>query len=278
MSHLDKLKPIMMYMKKLYFLLVVCLAVSCGKDNNDPAPDAGGSDFGKVTSTVIIVNPKINRGSTTTIASGTQREGVTIKAGNLAPVAADATGLAVIRDLPTGSVPLQFSNATLSLNVVQAKELYDMVVSYTANGTAEIIPAVRYPIGGTVIRVKPGDNLANAVSTDGAIVFMEPGTYDGDVQINAEGVLLFGSWDIKEGSLSVINGNLTIKGGNARMRGVTVTGMVTVNANGYAAAFCEFNNANITGNSVSLLRNIFSGTSVTVPSSSAVLLDNENIP
>jgi hypothetical protein len=78
--------------------------------------------------------------------------------------------------------------------------------------------------------------------------------------------------------LSTINGDLTVKGGNARMRGVTVSGTVTVNANGYSAAFCEFNNADITGNSVSLLRNVFSGSSVTVPSSSAVLLDNVNIP
>jgi len=62
------------------------------------------------------------------------------------------------------------------------------------------------------------------------------------------------------------------------MRGVTVSGIVTVNANGYSAAFCTFNNADITGNSVSLIRNIFTGTNVTVPSSSAVLLDNVGIP
>lgn len=266
-------------MRKLLFLLIVCLVFSCGKnDDNDPTPDAAGSDFGKVTSAVVIVNPKINEGSTTTIASGTQREGVSIKAGNLAAVATDATGLAVIKDLAIGTVPVAFSNGTINLNVVQPKELYDMVVSYTANGTSEIIGAVRYPLGGTMVNVKPGDNLATAVSTDGAIVLMAPGTYDGDLEITAEGVLLFGSWDTKDGSLSVINGNLTVKGGNVRMRGVTVAETITVNANGFSAAFCAFNNANITGNTVSLLRNKFSGNSVTVPSSSAVLLDNENIP
>lgn len=271
-------KPNTLNMRGFTFLLLACLILfSCGKDDNDPAPDAGGSDFGKVTSSVVIVNPKINQGSTTTIAPGTQREGVSIKAGNLSPVTTDATGLAIIKDLPTGAVPFQFPKGTVDLNVVQAKELYDLVISYSANGAAEIIPAVRYPIGGTVIRVKPGDNLATAV-TDGAIVFMEPGIYNGDLQINAEGVLLFGSWDTKDGSVSVINGNLAIKGGNARMRGVTVTGTITVNANGFSAAFCEFNNASITGNSVSLLRNVFTGTNVTVPSSSAVLIDNENIP
>lgn len=265
-------------MKKILLLLVVCLAFSCGKDDDEPAPDAGGSDFGKVTSAVVIVNPKINQGSTTTIASGTQREGVSVKAGNLSPVSTDATGLAVIKDLPTGSIPVAFSNGSIDLNVVQAKELYDMVVSYTANGTTEIIEAVRYPLGGTIVNVKPGDDLAAAVSTDGAIVFMAPGIYDGDLQITSEGVLLFGTWDTKDGSLSVINGSLTVKGGNVRMRGVTVKQTITVNANGFSAAFCAFNNASITGNTVSLLRNVFSGSNVTVPSSSAVLLDNENIP
>jgi len=266
------------FVRKSLFVSIVVLACSCGKDDPEPNPDAGGSDFGKVTSTVVIVNPKINEGSTTTVASGTQREGVNVKAGDLAAVNTDATGLAVIKNLPTGVVPVLFPTGTVDLNVVQEKELYDMVVSYTANGTAEIIGAVRYPIGGTVVRVKPGDNLADAVSTDGAIVFMAPGVYEGDLEITAEGVLLFGSWDAKDGSLSTINGNLTVKGGNVRMRGVTVAETITVNANGFSAAFCEFKNANITGNTVSLLRNSFTGTNVTVPSSSAVLLDNENIP
>lgn len=265
-------------MRTLLILSFAVFALSCGKDDPKPNPDAAGTDFGKITSAVVIVNPKINEGSSTTVASGTERSGVSIKAGDLSPVTTDATGLAVIKNLPTGTVPVLFPNETIDLTVVQEKELYDMVVSYTANGTTEIIGAIRYPLGGTVVRVKPGDNLANAVSTDGAIVFMEPGIYEGDLEITAEGVLLFGTWDSKEGSVSAINGNLVVKGGNVRMRGVTVAETITVNANGFSAAFCEFNNASITGNTVSLIRNIFSGTSVTVPSSSAVLLDNENIP
>lgn len=265
-------------MRRLLVLSLAVFAFACGKDDPEPNPDAAGTDFGKITSAVVIVNPKINEGSTTSVVSGTQREGVSIKAGSLSPVVTDATGLAVIKNLPVGTVPVAFPNTTIDLSVAQEKELYDMVVSYTADGTSEIVGAIRYPLGGTVVTVKPGDDLAKAVSTDGAIVFMEPGIYEGDLEITAEGVLLFGSWDTKDGSLSVINGNLTIKGGNARMRGVTVGETITVNANGFSAAFCEFKNANITGNSVSLIRNLFSGTNVTVPSSSAVLLDNENIP
>lgn len=265
-------------LKTLSVILFSAFMVSCGGDDDSaPAPDAGGSDFGKVTSAVVIVNPKINKGSTTAITPGTQREGVNIKAGALAPVATDATGLAVIQNLPVGTVPFQLSSGTVDLSVVQEKELYDLVLSYTASGVEEIVSAIRYPIGGTIVNVKPGDDLSAAVAVDGAIVFMAPGIYEGDLEITSEGVLLFGSWDIKEGSQSVINGNLIVKGGNVRMRGVTVNETITVNANGFSAAFCEFNNANITGNSVSLLRNAFTGTNVTVPSSSAILVDNDGI-
>jgi len=37
----------------------------------------------------------------------------------------------------------------------------------------EFIPAVRYPIGGVVITVKPGDDLSAPVTEDGAIVFIK---------------------------------------------------------------------------------------------------------
>ena len=207
-------------------MAIICLLLSCGKDDDTPILDPGGSEFGKITSAIVIVNPIVNQGSTTTLESGTQREGVSITAGSLDPVATDATGLAVVKNLPIGT----------------------------------------------------GDDLIAAVSTDNAIVFMEPGTYEGDLIINAQGVLLFGSWDEVDGSASIINGTLKVNGGNVRMRGVTINSLTTVSANGFSAAFCAFNDATISGNSVSLLRNIFNGTNVSVPSSSAVLLDNVGIP
>lgn len=86
-------------MRTLLILSLAVFAFSCGKDDPEPNPDAAGTDFGKITSAVVIVNPKINEGSSTTVASGTERSGVTIKAGELAPVKTDATGLAVIKNL-----------------------------------------------------------------------------------------------------------------------------------------------------------------------------------
>lgn len=249
-------------------------AAACGGDDEEAPPGR----FGEVTSTVVVVNPVINRGSSTTVMSGSQRADVRIEAARLAPVKTDATGLAVIEGLPTGLVPLRFERGMVSLNVVAEKELYDVVVSVRDDGVREIIPAVRYPVGGQVVVVEPGGNIAAAASRDGAIVVLKPGAYPGGFDVRAEGVLVFGAWAAKEGQLSVIDGPVTVSGGGARFRGLRITGTLTTNANNFSAAFWDLHSANIRGNGVSLLRNRFRAGQASVPSSNAVLVDNENLP
>jgi hypothetical protein len=101
--------------------------------------------FGEVTSAVVIVNPVINQGSATTVTSGAQRGNIAVQAGSMTRVSTDATGLAVLEAIPTGAVPLAFPTGNISLNVVQPKERYDVVVSVKEDGVQEIISAVRYP-------------------------------------------------------------------------------------------------------------------------------------
>jgi len=255
----------------LFGVLSWLVFTGCKKDDPSPTPIAG--NFGEITSAVIIVNPVINDGSTTTVTSGPLREGVSISSGDLDPVSTDATGLAVIKGLPTGIVSLDFDIGSVSINVVQDKELYDVVVSYKDNVT-EIIEEIRYPIGGEVIVVDPGGDLSGPFNTDNAIVVLGEGSFEGDYNITGEGILIFGTWSEADGTKSVFTGNIIVRGGGVRMRGLKIEGMLTVNANSYSAAFCDFNDADIKGNNVSLIRNVFSGDVVNVPSSSAVLLDN----
>jgi hypothetical protein len=265
---------------KTNFITACLIAISmsaCGEDPpNTNTPPFGA--FGEVTSVVIVVNPAINQGSSTTIAPGPLRSGVSIQGAELPPVLTDPTGLALIQNVPTGPVPLKFDSGAITLTVQQPKELYDVVVSYTSSGVREVIPPVRYPIGGQLTVIAPGGNIAAAAANDNTIVFLQPGNYPGNFELPARNVLIFGAWSPTQGVLSIIEGDITVRGGDNRLRGVRVTGTLTSAANNFSAAFCDLAKATITGNGVSLIRNLFVAGQATVPSSNAVLVDNLNIP
>ena len=271
-------------MKNLRLLLFSLAAgaslflTSCKDDDHvvNPNLTPGGMNFGLISSAVVVVNPVINQGSSTTVPSGTDRNGVGVQVGSMPAVSTDATGLAVINDIPTGAHSLKFHHGSLPFNVENKGELYDMIVSYTDNA-AYIVPVVRYPIGGAITTLKPGDNITAAASNDNAIIFLNAGTYAGDVVVSGSNVLIFGTWDPVEGPKSILASNLTFNGGSGRIRGLQVNQTTTVNANGFSAAFSNLYNADLKGNSMVLLRNKFTGPSVTVPSSSAVLVDNAGI-
>jgi hypothetical protein len=255
-----------------YFALLAGVFLGCGAPSNQPP-----GKFGEVTSAVVLVNPVINAGSSTTVSSGNTRANVSIQAGYLLPVQTDMTGLAVIYELPTGTVPLELDTGSVNLTIQAEKELYDVVLSYDSAGVQHVIPPVRYPLGGVLKIVEPGESIA-AAATDDSILMLKEGTYPGGFEITAQNVLIFGDWTVEDGQRSVINGTVTVKGTGVRMRGVDVTGTLTSNANSFSAAFCKLGGANITGNQVSLLRNEFVSAGATVPSSNAVLVDNEGIP
>jgi hypothetical protein len=260
-------------MRRLLAVLAALALVGC---DGDPTPVTG--RFGEVTSAVVVVNPVINRGSTTTVTSGPERSGLRFKAADLDPVRTDATGLALVEDLPTGTVRLDFDPGTYSFTVVREKELYDVVVSYQNGTVQQIIPPVQYPIGGTFVEVEPGGNIAQAAASDDTIILLKPGNYPGNFELRSARVLIFGAWSAEQGPLSVIDGNVTVLGGGNRMRGVKINGRLTSNANTLSVAFSDIASATITGNGVSLLRNRFTAGQATVPSSNAVLVDNTGIP
>ncbi len=241
-------------------------------------PPSSPGRFGEVTSAVVVVNPVINAGSTTSVVSGTDRVGVPFKAADLAPVKTDELGIALVEELPTGTVTLNFDPGTYSFQVVREKELYDVVVAWRNGSVQEVFPPVRYPIGGQVVVVEPGESIAQAASSDNVILMLQPGTYPGNLELRSAGVLIFGAWSQEEGPLSIIEGDVTVLGGGNRMRGVKINGRLTSNANNLSVAFSDIASANITGNGVTLLRNRFTQGQASVPSSNAVLVDNTGIP
>lgn len=262
-------------MGRLVKLLCVCALtlMGCGDD-----PPQSPGRFGEVTSAVVVLNPVINAGSTTNVASGSQRGAVEFTAADDLTGQTDSTGLALVEELPTGAVTLDFDPGTYSFQVVQEKELYDVVLSYRDGVVKELFPPVRYPLGGNVVEVEPGQSIAQAAANDGTIIVLQPGTYPGNFELTAEGVLIFGAWSPIDGPLSIIDGDVTVKGGASRIRGVKINGRLTSNANNFSCAFSDIASATVTGNGVSLLRNRFTAGQATVPSSNAVLVDNTGIP
>jgi hypothetical protein len=250
-------------------LLLLC---SCGDEERSPGR------FGEITSAVVIVNPVINEGSTSGVIVGIDRAGVPMEVAEVGEARTDATGLALLEGLPTGEMSIAFDSGEVGLSVVEERELYDVVVAVRDDGATHVFPPVRYPISDNVIELSDGGDLAAAAANDDAIILLGPGTYAGNFEIRAEGVLILGAWSIIDGPLSAIEGNLDVLGGSGRLRGVRVNGTLSSPANNFSAAFCDVAGANISGNGVTLLRNVFVEGRATVPSSSAVLVDNEGIP
>lgn len=247
--------------------------VGCGPPN----PETPGR-FGEVTSAIVVVNPVINQGSNTSVASGTVRGGVQVQAGDGPAAMTDAFGLALLEGFPTGTIPFKFAPGSVDVQVVQEKELYDVVVAVDQGRVEHIVSPIRYPIGGQVVVLDAGADIGAAAANDGTVILLRAGTFPGGFDLRAASVLIFGAWSQKDGPLSTIEGNVTVSGGGNRLRGVAVTGTLTSNANGFSAAFCTLASANITGNAITLLRNRFTQGQATVPSSSSVLVDNQGIP
>lgn len=263
-------------MKGVTLLAVLLFSLMCNRNN----PTSNPFDYGLITSAVIVVNPVINQGSSTNIQPGSIKANVSVQAGGLTQVFTDSTGLVVIKDLPVGpGLPIIFDSGTVTLDVIQEKELYDCVVSVTLDSVQYIFPPVRYPIyGDKVIYLQPTDDIADYISDDNTVIVLSEGVYQGNFEIRAEGVLIFGAWSPTVGPLSIIKDSVNVRGGMTRMRGLGIEGKITVRANNFEAAFCEFGSADISGDNVMLLRNEFTEGQAIVPSSSAILVDNKNIP
>lgn len=254
-------------------LVAGALMSACGS----PEPQTPGR-FGEITSAVVIVNPVINQGSTTSHSPGAHRIRLEVAAADLEPVRTDDTGLALVEGLPTGAVQVSVEGDAVTLNVAAENELYDVVIAHTDSGAQHVIPPVRYPISGTVVHVAPGESINAAAATDGAIILLAPGRYPGNVEVRSDNVLIFGAWSEEDGPLSIIEGDISVLGGRNRIRGVDLEGTLSSNANDFSLAFSRVRAATISGNGVSLLRNTFTQGSASVPSSNAVLVDNVGIP
>ncbi len=261
-----------------YICASAAMLTGCGNRGGSRDPDRPFGD----TAVVVVVNPQVNDGNTTEIPppASALRERVVVDSEPGGAATTDATGLAVITDVAAGDAELVFDGSVaLPLTILSNGDVYDLAVAY-GGGDVAAYPnfAIRYGIGGDIVvfasDADPTD-VAQALSTNGNIVFFRNGVYRGDLLITGDDVIFFGEGFTER--QVVIDGNVEVRGTGVRIRGFTITGDLTVFGNDFGMAFSVVRGrADILGNAVAFLRNALCG-EVTVPSSNATLLDNEGM-
>ncbi len=259
-------------------LLLATTLIGCG--NRAGSRDAD-QPFGD-SAIVVVVNPAVNEGNTVSIplSHGVLRGGRSVDVDPGGSSITDATGLAVINEVVSGEVDLRVDDSTaLQMTVVSDGDVYDLAVAYDGNGaTAYPNFPIRYAVGGDIVVFDSNANpdaVADALSTNGNIVFFRNGTFLGDLLITGDDVIFYGEGFTERQVL--IDGSVTVRGTGVRIRGFTVSGSVTVQGNDFGMAFTVVQGeTRILGNAVAFLRNAFCGP-VVVPSSNATLLDNEGM-
>lgn len=256
------------------------LAVSlccCGDDGIDPD-----RPFGK-TAVVVAVNPVVNADNTSAVPAchdAGRVEGIEVDADPGDADTTDADGFAVLDELDEGAVEVVLDDGpSLPLTIVQEGDVYDLAVAFdgeTARAFANF--PIRYGVGGEIqvfdTKADP-QQVADALSTNGNIVFFENGTYQGDLLITGDDVIFFGE-GFTEHEV-VIDGAVEVRGTGVRIRGFTVTGDIAVHGNNFGMAHSVVQgDTAINGESVGFLANHFCGR-VTVPSSNATLLHNRGL-
>ncbi len=256
--------------------------LGCGSDKEETNNNDEGADqtLGE-TAIVVVVNPVQNEGHTADLPAvyGDDREGIVIDSEPGDSATTNDTGLGVLDEVPEGDLSLNFTGgSSLPFNVLQAGDVYDLAVGY--DGTqVEAFPnfPIRYAVGGTILEFGTDADpalLGEALDTDDSIVYLRD-AFVGDLNITGENVIFFGEGFAERDV--VIDGNVLVSGGGVRIRGFTITGDIIVNGNNFGMAYSVVRGTTeIKGNAVAFLRNTFCG-NVTVPSSSASLLDNRGL-
>jgi hypothetical protein len=254
------------------FIVIASLG-ACGGDERIDSP------FG-TTAIFIVVNPPENEGNTAGVPAtfGTMQAGVDVDAIPGGAAVTDATGLAIIdEDLAAGDVDLVLDGGPALLGHIDNDgDVYDFAIAYDGS-TAQVYPGfpIHYAVGGEIIEIPSDGDATIALNTDNAIVFFEQGVHVGNLVIEGENVILFGQ-GFPETSV-LIDGSVDVRGGRVRLRGVTITGNLTVFGNEFGMAFSVVHGTSqLNGQGIAFLGNVFCG-GASVPSSNAALFDNEGL-
>lgn len=260
-------------MRIIHLFLGLLVVGACGDESDIDNP------FG-ATAIVAVINPPENDGNTAGLPAnvGTVQADISVDAEPGGADVTDVTGLAVIEeDLDVGGVAVVVDGGPqVDLTIVDEGNVYDVAIAYDGQ-TAQLYPGfpIEYGVGGEIIVIATNADATEPLNTDDTIVFFEDGIHVGNLVIEGSNVILYGE-GFPDTSV-VIDGSVEVRGGSVRLRGVTITGNLTVFGNNFGMAFSVVRGTTqLNGSAISFLRNIFCG-GANVPSSDAALFDNEGL-
>lgn len=256
------------------------VAGGCGGDGGGGGdPDATGPTdvaFGE-TALVVVLNPVVNDANQANLPTpGTVRADVTLTADDDVVATTDASGIAVLGPLSAGLRTVTLSGGGLSgafSIMMGAGELHEVAVA--ADGSmASIMVDIDYKSDDvtTITADMSNATVNDALSVSDRVVFVEGGSYAGDLDLSGSRVTLFGAG--ARGGEVTIAGNVVMSGSDSRIRGTLITGSLSVPASGLGLSFSQVDGTTSgEGSDATFLANALCGT-VSATGSGTVALDN----
>lgn len=261
--------------------IATLMAAACGggDDGGGGDPDAMGPTdiaFGD-TALVVVLNPVVNDMNDDNVpAPGTVREAVTLTTDDEVTATTGADGLAVLGPLTAGSRTVTLSGGGLSGSfsiMMSAGDLTEIAVAADGD-TATVMIEIDYKSAqaATITADMSNDAVNDALSVSDTVVFVEGGSYTGDLDLSGSRITLFGAGVL--GGEVTIDGNVEMSGSDSRIRGTHITGNLTAPASGLGVSFSQIDGSvSGEGSDATFLANGLCGT-VDLTGSGLVALDN----
>lgn len=247
---------------------------ACGDDGPTTPTDV---TLGETTF-VFLVNPVVNSENQRSVPTpGSERSGVDVAITDGPSGQTDAAGVEVLAPVEAGTRVASFddgsSSDTLHLEIAD-RDLREVAVALDA-GSADQMANVEYAFGGEVVVIDPDmsvQDVNDALARSNIIVFVEGGTYTGNVEFSGSNVTLFGEG--AEGGNVTLDGDVVVSGSQNRLRGVQITGDLSVPGSDAGISFSSVvGSLTVDGSDTRLLDNAFCGT-IDIIGGGLLALDN----
>lgn len=260
-------------MNRIVLTLMAFAVFACGDDSGPTDVPFG------VTTFVVLVNPVVNDANQATVPTpGSTQSGVNVSVAGGPSGTTGAGGVVVLTPVTPGATTISLSGGGAVSTSIADKDLREMAVALSG-ATAQSMANVQYAFGGEVVEISPSMALSEvnaALARSNVIVFMDAGSYTGDLQFSGSNVTLFGEGN--QGGSVILNGNVNVSGSQNRIRGARITGNLTVPGSDFGMSFSRVTGTfNLAGSNGALLNNAFCG-AVTISGSGTRLLGNAGLP